>query len=234
MGGVFLELGATHKATSYYEQAFQMFHTIGDQAGASAAWEGLKIAGAAASQPVSSSSHHVTARTIPYSKRDLPPLDDASLNYSDADQAQQSIGRYELLLEEERAFANQGVIGVLRAHIGAAAAALGDTERAVIMFQQARELLRDAGNTHGAAVVASNLAKLFEMRGDLARAITLLQERIDVERTVDPSNVEWFEHQIGRLQEQVRAQQRARHSVTNANLSLWERIQHWLRGDTGK
>jgi tetratricopeptide (TPR) repeat protein len=68
--------------------------------------------------------------------------------------------------------------------------ALGDTGRAIDFYGQAIQIAREIGDRRGEAIPSWNLGIQARKEGDLQRAITLMQLRVDYEREIGHSNAE--------------------------------------------
>jgi len=75
-------------------------------------------------------------------------------------------------------------------NLASAYAMLGDSHRALDLYQQRMVIARETGDRAGVAEDSWSLGKALEQSGDLQRATDLMQIRVDYERAIDHLDVE--------------------------------------------
>ena len=75
-------------------------------------------------------------------------------------------------------------------NIGLACDMLGDLDQALAYYEQALPLRRTVGERAGESVTLYNMAKVYEARGDYAKAAQLLKQVVEIDQAIEHPDLE--------------------------------------------
>ena len=117
---------------------------------------------------------------------------------------QEQIRWLEAALAASRQLNNRSDEGDALGNLGVAYQALGETRKAIELYELHLVVAREIGHRRGESIVSWNLGLAYEKLGDLERAVDLMQVTVDFEREIGHRDLEEDETYVAHLRERLK------------------------------
>jgi tetratricopeptide (TPR) repeat protein len=192
LGLAYANLGETHRAIEFHEEALSILREIGHRLGEGRVLGSLALDYAALGEPRRAIEFHEQyldiAREIGDRYGEGQALNNLGLAYADLGEIRRAIEFFEQSLEISREVGDRRGEGQILGNLGGAYYRLGDTQRAIEFGEQDLVIAREIGDHRGEASVLFNIGVALLSLGNQVQAIAHAEAALEIFEQIESPN----------------------------------------------